>query len=549
MPSLELVGGSLRVSYPASYQAQRPRPGAAGRPGATGAAEGVTAALLHAFAGQGLELVAPVDLAPASPAAPPGSRPRQPSRPGKVRIALDLPPDTDAVLLLEQDGFFSWQLPTGHEPAPAGSPPPGAGSPRASAPPGGRAAAPTGDGAAAPAGGGPAGQTVLFEVDVRPYAPARPNASARPVLGPFGDYVIGQVRTYVLKFAGRFIPGALMSLLERDLHPGLVLMTGDDVRHWPLVDNLTQVPLPTDRPAKILLFVPGTFSTTVGSFGVLTATAEGQTFLAAAAGSYDAILGFDHRTLSRDPLENALDLHDRLAARDLTYPPAIDVVSYSRGGLVARSLIEYVLPSSALGADLGTVAFVGATNAGTALAEPDNWNAFIDLYTNLAAATVRSTGAAPAALILDGLVAGLGAFVKFLVLAAITDRGIPGLAAMEPDGPFITDINGTQPGQPVAGTPWYVVSSDFEVTLIDDTQQPPVLPPELVAKLADGLADQLMGVQNDLIVNTASMGAIDLPSGGGFVKDSLSFGTNGVVHHLNYFSQPKVCDALRTWLT
>jgi len=29
----------------------------------------------------------------------------------------------------------------------------------------------------------------------------------------------------------------------------------------------------------------------------------------------------------------------------------------------------------------------------------------------------------------------------------------------------------------------------------------------------------------------------------------LSFGTNGVVHHLNYFIQPKVCEALRSWLT
>ena len=167
----------------------------------------------------------------------------------------------------------------------------------------------------------------------------------------------------------------------------------------------------------------------------------------------------------------------------------------------------------------------------------------------MARSTGFATEAVPAATILGGLVSGIGAFVMFLVTASITDHGIPGLAAMEPDGPFITGINGTQPGQPAAGTPWYVVSSDFDAKLFQDSHEPPQLPRELVVKLADGLVDQLMGAQNDLVVDTASMGAIDLPSGGGFVKDSLNFGTNGVVHHLNYFIQPRVCDALTGWLT
>jgi hypothetical protein len=252
---------------------------------------------------------------------------------------------------------------------------------------------------------------------VRPFAPARPNTRSRAALGPFGDFVIGGVKAYVLKFASRFVPGAVMSFLERDTHPGLVLMTGNDVKGWKQVDDLTQVTLPERRPAKILLFVHGTFSTTVGSYGVLTSTAQGQKLLKAAAGSYDAIIGFDHRTLSRDPLENTIDLHTRLKARHLAFTPTIDIVSYSRGGLVARSLIEYLLPSSTWPANIGTVVFVGATNAGTLLAEPDNWKDFVDLYTNLAAGTARSigfvTGTAPAAEIVGGLVSGIGAFVKY----------------------------------------------------------------------------------------------------------------------------------------
>jgi hypothetical protein len=92
------------------------------------------------------------------------------------------------------------------------------------------------------------------------------------------------------------------------------------------------------------------------------------------------------------------------------------------------------------------------------------------------------------------------------------------------------------------------VTSDFEPRLFDDHHEPPELPREFVAQLADGLVDRLMGTQNDLVVNTSSMASVDLPSGGGFIKDSLSFGTNGVVHHLNYFVQPEACRALRDWL-
>jgi hypothetical protein len=50
------------------------------------------------------------------------------------------------------------------------------------------------------------------------------------------------------------------------------------------------------------------------------------------------------------------------------------------------------------------------------------------------------------------------------------------------------------------------------------------------------------------VVDTASLSAVDLPSGGGFIKESLALGTNGAVYHLNYFIQPRVCDALRKWL-
>jgi hypothetical protein len=579
MPSVELAAGLLRVRYPGGYAVQ-PVPGRSQQAGTNGArsssgvgeegpADAVSAALIEAFAAQGLDPVERFELVPASPADPSrreGLRPVRPGegarKPGKVRIDLELPEDHDAVVLLEQDGFFSWRLPTGRDKASrasqAGRAAQAASHPRAETPQ-----------AAAGHTEVPGSRVVRFEIEVQPVASTRQGART----------VVGRVRAHVLTFAAGLGPGAVMSFLERSTHPGLVLVSGQDVRSWQRVDNLAEVvTLPGDRPAKILLLVHGTFSNTVGSFGMLTATAEGQRLLKSAAGSYDAVIGFDHRTLSRDPLENAIDLQARLDPGHLAFTPTIDIISYSRGALVARSLIEYLLPSSTTSLDIGRVVFVAGTNAGTKLADPDNWDDFLDLYTNVAAAAARSVerlaGRSPADEIFRGLVTGIGPFVRFLVLVSAKHRLLPGLAAMEPDGPFITAINRTQPGQPVAGTPWYVVSSDFEVDVADDLPKPTVLPAadlqaglpaepqaglpaelladlprELALRLADGLADRLMGTANDLVVDTPSMRSVDLPSGGGFIKETLSFGTNPVVHHLNYFTQPRVCDALRNWLT
>lgn len=523
MPSLELAAGTLRVTYPKSYQVPPPRSAVDHR-------KESPASLLDALTSQHMSLVAPFELVPVTQAGlaeRPGARS---SRAAKVRVALDLPDGQDAAILLEQDGLFSWQLPFHKAPGRAGS----------------------------------AMSKVRFELDVRPVRPApssragstgRAGSAAAPparVLGPFGDFVIGRVKGWVLKFAARLVPGAVMRFLERHTHAGLVLMTGPDMTNWPLLDNLSQITLPERRSARILLFIHGTFSSTVGSFGMLTSTAEGQKLLKAAAGAYDAVIGFDHRTLSRDPLENAIDLQARLRTGQLPFPPRIDIVSYSRGALVARSLIEYLLPSSTAPADIGKVVFVGGTNAGTLLAQPDNWADLLDLYTNLATVAARSieilTGTAPAAEMLKGMVTGIGPFVRYLAMVSPKDRLVPGLLAMEPDGPFITEINRTQPGQPAAGTPWYVVSSDFEAGPLEDPDDPSRKGGQLALTLADRLADRLMGVKNDLVVDTASMASVDLPSGGGFIKDTLSFGTNATVYHLSYFIQPKTSDTLRSWL-
>ncbi len=360
---------------------------------------------------------------------------------------------------------------------------------------------------------------------------------------------MARARAVVLKFAAKAAVGAALQLFERKVRRGLVVMEGDEPQSWRLIENLSALKLPADRPARLLLFVHGTFSSTAGSFGALGVTPWGRVFLEAARANYDAVIGFDHPTLSEDPLANAKDLLQRLQLKALPHPPRIDAISYSRGGLVLRSLLEYLLPQAKPNAEILRTIFVAVVNGGTLLAKPDNWHTLIDLYTNLAAAACRAVALFPqvtfGALLTREIVQGVGAFAKYLATEAVTRGGIPGLAAMEPDGDFVRRLNETQPGQTApAASQSYAVVSRFTPRL---ALQEGEIPRQLIMALTNGLVDRLMGEANDLVVNTASMTMID-SAAGTFIKDQLDFGVNGVAYHTNYFLQPQTANALTRWL-
>jgi hypothetical protein len=523
MPSTSFSGGALRVQTPGSYDAHR-APVAVTRalPGEPGFENAVAKdVLLDTLRESGFERVESVDLTPRRERGIDG-RPT-PNRTDTVTIELDVPPDADAVILLERDGVYSWHLPIDRERRARDLEP------------------------------GP--HTARFEIDVRPRPTSRPPRQAparrRRTRGLLGDLVQGAVQAIVFRFAAPLVVGKAIEVMEQHVRPGLVRIASPDVTAWTRFESLSELGLPTDRPARILLFVHGTFSSTAGGFGVLGVTESGRRFLAAAIEAYDAVIGFDHVTLSVDPRANAADLLARLSTHHPEVTLTIDVITHSRGGLTTRSFVEYVLPQSRWDAVVDRIVFVAATNAGTHLAHPDRWSDLVDLYTNLATATARALSvlpaAAPVVTIVAGVVKGIGAFVKYLVAYAAGKDGVPGLAAMVPEGEFVTELNLAQPGQPGPGTHWYVISSNFHVALFDDHHSPPEFPRELVAKLAEGFVDQIFEADNDLVVDTASMSAIGLPDGG-FVADSLAFGSNETVYHGNYFGQEEVSRQLARWL-
>lgn len=101
----------------------------------------------------------------------------------------------------------------------------------------------------------------------------------------------------------------------------------------PLEDRTVSEPDAGDAAKKpLLVFVHGTGSSTLGSFGELRSS--GQDVWAALETHFGPrIYAFEHRTLSESPITNALEL-----VRALPKGAHVNLVSHSRGGLVADLL-------------------------------------------------------------------------------------------------------------------------------------------------------------------------------------------------------------------
>jgi hypothetical protein len=486
-----------------------------------GEVEGV----LRAMQNQELQLLDQVSLDPTEEAvAPSGVRgasahaipPTQ-----TARVEVELASGEVAVLLIQQGGVYSWKFPEEETIAPVRSTVLNALTEKK--------------------------KRLRFNLEIIASQPKSKDAQR----GFLKELVYDRVVAYVLKFVVKEVVGKITKLLERNVKEGIVQLEGLDPASWKRISSLSSLKLPSDRRVRILLFLHGTFSNTVGSFGALCGTPWGKEFLSVVSTNYDAVLGYDHATLEKDPRENASALLEALESAKITALD-LDVVSYSRGGLVFRSLTEYLLPASKSDIKVGRAIFVASTNGGTRLAEPQNWHALIDLYTNLAVGVCRVLAAIPQAkapgMILQEMVQTLGALVKHMATSAVSEGAVPGLAAMEPDGNFVKALNETQYGQPTPqSSNYYAITSEFHPVITNEDHEPKELPRRLVLTLTEGFISQLMHEENDLVVNTSAMTYID-PQAGRFIRDELAFGKTPLVYHTIYFTRPEVTNALSRWL-
>ncbi len=480
--------------------------------------------------------------------APPAPRPAAPARRARRRaaavegagatetafagIAVPLEPGEEAVLLTEEDGVYSWVIPARVSAATAP-----AAKKRAR-----RAATGT---TAAPA----AKRIAHFRLAVT-AGEAVPAGTQRRRRG-LGSIIRKAVRTIIVKYLGAKLVKGVAKWLERHVAPGLVRVRSLQPEQW-IATRQDALPLPADRPARILFLVHGTFSSTAGTFAGMAGVEQAPRFLQSAMQRYDHVIGWDHATLTETPLENATAILDWMQRQQWPHPPEVDAIAFSRGGLVLRSLVERLLPATKVPVRVSRAVFVGCTNSGTELANRANWDRFADVQLNLAAAALRVLAVAPgftaAGTLLSAAVRGVASLVKGLATLALTEAMIPGLAAMQPDGPFVTELNAHQPGQPLpADVRYYAVTSDFDPDTARPIDDPGVIDPKWYWKVGEKAADGLYRKPNDVVVHVASMTAID-PDLGDFFRATLDFGTNGSVHHCAYFTATRTCDKLAHWL-
>jgi pimeloyl-ACP methyl ester carboxylesterase len=328
------------------------------------------------------------------------------------------------------------------------------------------------------------GQVVL-EVDgtghVRWHIPRNPSQTNNPHRGPTRqvfDIPIDQFPTGAAGPADRGIVGfglrKILHLVRFPIERAAELVAEHLVRLWEerrrpyglhLLGPNGLTPAATPNPhGPLLILIHGTFSTG-HAFDGLYADAPWVTKVCA---GYAGTLVFEHPSMHVPPADNARHL--------LAHLPAgveLDVVSHSRGGLVARELAALT--------PVRRLAQVAAPNAGTVLASEERLGDLLDTVTNLVSLFPDGAGLA----VLEGVLE----VVKQIALGA--RRGLPGLTSMDPASDVLTRLNGTP----------HTIGSLHAI----GTDHQPLPSAPMAARALDTVVDRLFGQPNDLVVPTEGM--------------------------------------------
>ena len=271
-----------------------------------------------------------------------------------------------------------------------------------------------------------------------------------------------------------------------------------------------------------LLFLHGTFSTSVGGFGALPCDVLSQLHK-----QYERrTIAFDHPTLSVDPLANV----DSLVA---LVPPGIrlsvDIVAHSRGGLVARALAAAGEADPLFPIAVRRIVYVGTPNAGTALTDAKHLAEMLDRVSTM----LNLVPDGPWSVVTDVLD---GVLTVVQVLAQGATGGLPGLQAMDPAGEWLPTLGArAQPRMEQFG-----INADFEpdggllrLLRLGDT---------IVDRVFSKLANDVI-VPSDAVFHASGAAGLPVPP-----ENRLSFAGGHKVWHCSYFSQPETGEHLKRWL-
>jgi hypothetical protein len=344
---------------------------------------------------------------------------------------------------------------------------------------------------------------------------------APPPFGRRGPAAV--LRVFFLRVAGA-VAGALLPALARawekkrfaEAHVplGLVRLSAEGEK---LVASRIGRPSFPRAKAKGLLFLHGTFSHASAAFSDL---ARDGGFEALSKLYEGRVFAFNHLTVGRSPQENATALLE--AVRGASLDSSLDIVTHSRGGLVAR-----LLASSAGAPRVNRVFLAASPNEGTPLASPARWDRLAAWLANLG--EMFPGGA---------LAFGLDFAAEALVWMASRAGGtLPGIAAMDPAGGLVEKLNA-------------IAARPYEVAAAVARYEPRG---SAARRLLDAAAGVFFEDPNDLVVPTeggARLGAAPpVPA-----EDVIRFGPGGnagagaIVHHLNLFAQRETKERIKIFL-
>lgn len=286
------------------------------------------------------------------------------------------------------------------------------------------------------------------------------------------------------------------------------------------------------QPGKpVLLIVHGIFSTVQGMLGQLPrATME------AWCNRYEGrVLALNHLTVSESPRDNAAFLLDMLADNapsGLTF----DILCHSRGGVVARSLVERGAEINAAQThDWRSIYFVATPNSGSPIANADHMVDMIDLFTN--ALTNLPDG--PITYSIDLL---LGV-VTLIGHAGATD--LPGIAALATSKSYIAD---TLNGNPISTSARYgAAAADYQPMVGRENAW-------FLKKVADSAIDRIFqnagaDVPNDLVV--PQLGVFENNGHPSFPipeNRRIVFEKEAGVWHSGFFAQPQTLEHIEQFM-
>ncbi len=360
------------------------------------------------------------------------------------------------------------------------------------------------------------------------------------------DITIEQIEKGVSWVATKALMWGIESQLEQE--PGLYRWDGDAKQDKALKkpNNGEGFFDSWQKDQPLLVFIHGTASSTLGSFGDLTEAGSAQEW-SEIQDKYDRhIYAFEHRTFSESPIENALAL-----ARELPSGAKLSVVTHSRGGLVGDLLCAAALGEGLInGFDRGEEKLAPADEEDRKhlleLAKELARKKFIiERYLRVASpaqgtllASSHLDAFLSALLHLIGLVPYLQvspvyAVAKRIILQIAQNRTdprlVPGIEAMLPDSPLAALVGQANPQE---NSKIAVIAGDIEGG-------------GLLKRIGVFLTDHLFfeAEDNDLVVDTESMF-------GGIAREKgrYLFDQGADVSHFRYFDNSRTRKGLKSWL-